>query len=1217
MNPKSLLWWRRKNSRETSKLSVSRQDEESIRSYLLGGLDKSHGEQLEERMLRDDAFVEQVLLAEDELVEDFARGALNATEKEQFKKHFLSTPKRRRKLMLVRALRKYSDQIDPVSNVVQPSPVRAPWYLRLSTPQFRAATLSVLVVAAAIGGWRLFIYRSPVDRGLVALNEAFASQRPLQSRVTRVDYAQYSATRSDQPANAVNQNALTRSSVLLQSALDDSPTAQTHHAVGRLYLLTREFDKAIAQFEEALKSAPNDAQLHSDLGAALFEKGKLERAGDQSGQSELALASAQEHLNQALKLDDSLLDARFNRALLYETLRLDPQALADWEKYISLDPNSPWATEARWHIEQIRKRSETVSRRDADLFNEFTNAQQAGADEQVWRVFSKSHRRTGNYITDTLIDKYLEAATAGRKDEGEKWSQALFRLGQLASTRSGDSFTSDLSRAYSSATPLLLVRFQTARDLMKLAYSEYEKSNHDRAIETYDQARALFDQLGDHSEAFLAQFWMAFCYMQRADTEIALPIFAQLETLCADRNYKWLSAMTQNGLANAHSRIARYSQAVANSWASYDVSIQISDDNGALRALNMLAGLYRNLGNYRQSLHFTQKGLELGNTISADNSQMIGFYATGAWSFNSLGHHSVALEYEKQALAFAQAMKNPLTQSRYHIQMGLIHGMLNDYGEAIKNIEAGIAIAGKLGQQKLALEMLAYGKFYLARGYRNTNQFDAALSELSEVERFFRDNKQLAMLHETLKEQLLTQIAKGEIETARQTLAPVIDAYEQHREAIREESNRNSFFDKEQSIYDVAINFTASMLHDPVQSFTHAENSRARSRLDTFNEGWTVQNNVQGPDLQFSTTQKPMSLDEIKGKLPRQVQLLEFALLQDKLIIWYVSNERFESRTVNTGRDEIAAKVDQLLNLVSRPPRANDPQLIAPATELYNLLIQPVADFLDPHKQLCIVPDKALNLLPFDVLFSSSTQRYLVEDFTLIYASSANTFVRDTISAAEKNQVPRETLLGVGNPYFDRGQFPRLQDLPSAAREVSDIRDFYDSPVVLKGPEPTKARVQAALRTADVLHFATHYISDPKSPMLSKLVLAAGKQEADAVLYAHEIYRLKPLKSRLAILAGCQTGVEGYFNAEGAVGLARPFEVAGVPVVIASLWPVDSDATTDLMIDFHRLRKRESHASAEALRLAQVQMLKFHPNPAYHHPYYWASFVQTGGYSNY
>ena len=1212
MNPKSLFPWRRKKSVEPSTLSVSRQDEESIRSYLLGALTQSDAEQLEERILRNDDFANQVVLVEDELVEDFARGALSESEQKQFQEHFLSTPKRQRKLMLVRALRKYSDNVGPVSDI---RPAAPSWFRTILTPQWGAPALAVLILAVGAGLWWIINRQSPVDRGLVALNEAFAAQRPLQSRVTGIEYAHYSQTRGD--SAAINENALNRSTAILLTALDESPSAQTQHAVGRLYLLKQDFERAITAFEEALKTEPNNPQLHSDLGAALLEEGKIKRAGDTSGESETTLGRSHEHLNQALKLDDSLLDARFNRALLYEAMGLKQQALTDWEKYVTLDPNSDWTREAKTHIEEIRKQSDTGATREADLFNDFMKAQEAGADEQMWPVFTRSHLRNGNYIANTLIDKYLEAASAGRKDEADKWSQTLFRLGQLSSARSGDKFTSDMSRAYSNASGSRLTQFQKGRELMKLGYSQYNQSKHDDAIESYEQAKTLFEQLGNHSEALLAQFWIAFCYWQSGFTESALPILNQLESQCAAKSYKWLNAMAHNGLANVRSRRTEYSQAVANSWTSHEVSKQISDDNGAVRALSMLASLYRHLGNYRQSLHFAQKGLHLGRSISADNSQMVGFYATSAWSFSALGHHTIALELQKHAVALATKMSNPLAQSRYHVQLGLIQEILNNYDEAIKNIQSGIEIARKLGEQKLGREMVAYGNLYLARASRQTNSFDAALRALSEVETFCRDNKQLWLLHRAQKEQLLTRIAKGEIETAKQALSTVLDSYEQNRETIVEESNRNTFFDKEQSIYDVAIDFATSKLGDALQAFNYSENSRARSRLDTFEAGWSVQDNARGPDLQFATVVRPAPLDQLKDKLPNQIQLLQFSLLKDKLVIWYVTNSRFESKTLNVGSDEVAAKVDHLLNLISRPPGKQDQQLLKPAIELYDLLIQPVSDWLDREKQLCIVPDKTLNLLPFEVLFSSSTQRYLVEDFALMYASSTNTFVRDTTLAVERNQNSREMLLGVGNPTFDRRTFPNLDYLPSAAKEVSDIQEFYNPRTVLNGAEPTKTRVQTAMRAADVLHLATHYISDSNSPMLSKLVLAGGKQESDTVLYAHEIFRLKPLKARLAVLAGCQTGVEGYFNSEGAMGLARPFKAAGVPVVIASLWPVDSDATTDLMINFHRLRKRERHATAQALRLAQVRMLKSHPNPAYHHPYYWASFVQTGGYSDY
>lgn len=1112
--------------------------------------------------------------------------------------------------MLVQALRKYSDNAEPVSD----SPPAPSWFPAILTPKWAAPALALLLVAIGIGVWWFLIRNPPVDSGLVALNEAFATQRPVQSRVTGLEYARYSVTRG---APSVNETALNRSAAILLTALAETPSAQTHHGAARLFLLKREFDKAIAEFDEALKTAPNNAQLHSDLGAALLEKGKLQRAEDTSGRSETILARSHDHLNQALKLNDSLLDARFNRALLYEAMGLKPQAFADWEKYVSRDLNSQWTIEAKTHIEDIRKQSDIAAARESDLFHEFVKAQEAGADDQMWRVFTKSHLRNGNYITNALIDKYLDAASAGRQDETHKWSQALFRLGQLSITRSGDSYTADMSRAYSNATGNRLAQFQKARGLMKLGYSQHNQSKNREAIQSYEQAKTLFEQLGDHSDALLAQFLIAFCTWQGDDTESALPILTHLESQCAARNYKWLSAMTQNGLANVRERLAQYSQAVANSWTSHKLSREISDDNGALRALHMLANLYRRLGNDRQSLHFAQQGLDLGSSISADNSQMIGFYNTTALSFSALGHHLVALEFEKQAVALANKMGNPLMQSRYHVQMGLIQGMLNNNDQAIADIRSGIEIARKLGEEKLGREMVAFGQLFLARAYRNTNSFDEALSALSEVETFGADKKERWLRHETQKEQLLTRIAKGEIEGAKQALSVVLDSYEQQRETIIEESNRNTFFDKEQGIYDVAIDFATTRLGDARQAFNYSESSRARSRLDTFEASWNVQDNGRGPDLQFAKVVKPLALDQLKEKLPGRIQLVQFALLEDKVVIWYVANNRFESKTVNIGSDQVMAKVDQLLNLVSHPPTDQHQPILQPATELYDLLIQPVSEWLDRGKQLCIVPDKALNLLPFGVLFSSATQRYLVEDFALIYAASTNTFVRDTILAVERNQNSRETLLGIGNPTFDRRVFPNLDDLPSAEKEVSNIKEFYNAPTVLTEREPTKTKVQTAMRNADVLHLATHYISDSNSPLLSKLVLAGGKHESETMLYAHEIYRLKPLKSRLAILAGCQTGVEGYFNSEGAMGLARPFKAAGVPVVVATLWPVDSDATTDLMINFHRLRRREHHASAEALRLAQVQMLKFHPNPAYHHPYYWASFVQTGGYSDY
>ena len=114
-------------------------EENQIRDYLLGSLPSEYTERLEEQLLKDEEFAEQLSLIEDELIEDYARGVLNPREREQFQKHFLSIPRRRRKLMMVRELRKYS------SNVVRPLP-RPSWFQSILTPQWRAVAAAVLLL---------------------------------------------------------------------------------------------------------------------------------------------------------------------------------------------------------------------------------------------------------------------------------------------------------------------------------------------------------------------------------------------------------------------------------------------------------------------------------------------------------------------------------------------------------------------------------------------------------------------------------------------------------------------------------------------------------------------------------------------------------------------------------------------------------------------------------------------------------------------------------------------------------------------------------------------------------------------------------------------------------------------------------------------------------------------------------------------------------------
>jgi CHAT domain-containing protein len=275
--------------------------------------------------------------------------------------------------------------------------------------------------------------------------------------------------------------------------------------------------------------------------------------------------------------------------------------------------------------------------------------------------------------------------------------------------------------------------------------------------------------------------------------------------------------------------------------------------------------------------------------------------------------------------------------------------------------------------------------------------------------------------------------------------------------------------------------------------------------------------------------------------------------------------------------------------------------------------------FLDPAKQLCIVPDKSLNFLPFAALISSSG-KYLIEDFQLEQAASANVFVRSSTTAAAKEQTNPETLLSVGNPELNKSKFLDLADLPEAAREAKEVAEFYKPAMVLTGADASRARVIRDSARADVIHFATHAVADAASPLASKLVLASGSDASGAkgsgdAFEAFDIYGLHLPRARLIVLSACQSGIDRLFKGEGAVGLARPFIAAGVPLVVASLWPVESNATADLMISFHRYRKSQNLSTVAALRMAQLDMIHHSPNSE--NGYGWAAFTAIGGYAAY
>jgi hypothetical protein len=80
---------------------------EKMKQYLLGKLPPESLTPLEERLLSNGDFYEQLLITEDDLVDDYLADRLSGPERERFEAHFMISPERRQKVRFGKALRRY------------------------------------------------------------------------------------------------------------------------------------------------------------------------------------------------------------------------------------------------------------------------------------------------------------------------------------------------------------------------------------------------------------------------------------------------------------------------------------------------------------------------------------------------------------------------------------------------------------------------------------------------------------------------------------------------------------------------------------------------------------------------------------------------------------------------------------------------------------------------------------------------------------------------------------------------------------------------------------------------------------------------------------------------------------------------------------------------------------------------------------------------------
>ena len=268
----------------------------------------------------------------------------------------------------------------------------------------------------------------------------------------------------------------------------------------------------------------------------------------------------------------------------------------------------------------------------------------------------------------------------------------------------------------------------------------------------------------------------------------------------------------------------------------------------------------------------------------------------------------------------------------------------------------------------------------------------------------------------------------------------------------------------------------------------------------------------------------------------------------------------------------------------------------AAAAQLGDDILGPIAHLIANSHRVIFAPDGPLNLVPLSIVAPRSNEKIRP---VWIRVPSAEILEYKRRGRISPNPRGRGILAAAG------ARTPTGKPLSGAIREVRHLaREFRGVDLRIAG-ETGGRLVPGDLRRYDILHLATHARVDDQQPWSSEIILDVN-DPADRI-QAGKIADLY-LNARLAVLSACETGSGRILSGEGVLGLSSAFLVAGVPVVVASLWPVDDGATAALMKEFYA-ELSAGRDVATALAKAQEVIKK---NPATAHPFYWAGFVVVG-----
>ncbi|XP_026541316.1 tetratricopeptide repeat protein 28 isoform X2 [Notechis scutatus] len=818
--------------------------------------------------------------------------------------------------------------------------------------------------------------------------------------------------------------------------------------------------------------------------------------------------------------------------------------------------------------------------------------------------------------------------------------------------------------------------------------------DYEEAIKYYDQYLSVAQSLSRMQDQVKAYRGLGSGHRAMGNLQQALVCFEKRLVVAHELGDAFDKAQAYGELGTLHSQLGNFEQAISCLERQLGIARDMKDQTLEGNAACGLGSVYQQMAEYDTALQYHQMDLRIAEETNNPACQGRAYGNLGL-TYESLGTYERAVVYQEQHLSIAAQLNDLAAKTASYSSLGRTHHALQNYPQAVMYLQEGLRLAEQLGRREdearirhgLGLSLWASGnleeaqhQLYRASALFETIRHEVRLSTDYKLSLFDLQTSSYQALQRVLvtlghHDEALAVAERGrtrafaDLLVERQTGQQDSDPYspvtvDQVLETVNGQRGLVLYF-------SLAAGYMYSWLLAPgagilkfhecylgegpagpsgdLPDRSSGLHTLASSALEQLSSSIREALGVDPPFVSETESEAGDLMDqppeEMSGKLNSSNDPTGFLRMVSRNNLFNRScqstSSLFAGSAPSTAKEE---------GLTSSLPRWPDSSSKSPLRVLYDMLIGPLEGGLmhssgpvGRHRQLVLVLEGELYLIPFALLKGSSSNEYLYERFSLIAVPSIQALSASAKGQAKKNASAygssSSTAAVIGNPKLPSSVMDRWLwgPMPSAEEEAYAVSELLGCQALV-GSAATKETVMSALAQAECVHFATHI-----SWKLAALVLAPNAESTPSsqkgsfgnsymipeslhmqddasdvgsisdcpplqefLLTAADVLELR-LPVKLVFLGSYQEA-NSKVTADGLVGLTRAFLAAGALCVLVSLWPVPGAASKVFVHTFYSALLNGLKASAalgEAMKRLQSSTLFSHPSN-------WAGFVLIG-----